>query len=126
MQSVHVSIRPVLLRLLLVAAVAVSHCCLMGQTAWAAGVHDGAMSAHGAPGPATAADWHRSPMAPMICDGAHAVVAARLALPAPAPASVPVAVTVALGSLTPQPSPVYRDPPDPLPPSRATLQIFLI
>ena len=128
MESVFPHPRMVLLRLLVVAAIAVGHCCLMGQNAWAADAHGGGSSAHGVPGQAMPAHWG-SPAAPMVCDGAHAVVAARLALPAPTPVAALMAARQALGAGVTgpaRPARAYRNPPDPHPPSRAVLQIFLI
>jgi len=127
MESLRLQIRPVLLRLLLVAAVAVSHCCLMGHAAWAADGRAGGASAHVAPGHLPVAARDGAPMAPMACDGAHAVATTRPAVPSPGPAAVPVAATaVARGGATLWALPAYRNPPDPLPPSHAFLQTYLI
>jgi len=126
MTSVRRHTHSLVVRLLLVVTVAVGHCCLLGQTAHAAGVHAGTGPVHGAEASPAGFECQRTPVAPMACDGAHAVATARAELPAPALASMPAAVTMGLGSLTPQPARAYRDPPDARPPSRATLQIFLI
>jgi len=129
MESLRPHSRLLVLRLLLVAAVAVSHCCLMGHAAWAADGHGGASLAHVAPGHAMSAQWQGTAMAPMVCDGAHAVASARLAVPVPTSAAAPVAAHLApasLGAGSPQPARADRARPDPLPPSRATLQIFRI
>jgi len=128
MESAFSSTRLVFVRLLLVAAVAVGHCCLMGHTAWAADVHGGDLSAHMAPGQAPSVQWQPLPAAPMVCDGAHAVMIARPALPAPSSVAMPMMAASVLGSGTRTSRPVlaYRGPPDAPPPSRSTLQIFLI
>jgi hypothetical protein len=124
---------PVLLRLLLVAAVAVGHCCLMGHTAWAGDAHGTGASAHPAvhPAPDVAghAHWAPLPDAPMVCDGAHAVTSARPALPAPTAFAVPVAVSGVRGPAAPShasPAWAERAPPDAVHRSRATLQVYLI
>jgi len=116
-----------LLRLLLVASIAVSHCCLLGHSVWAAGLHGDGPMAHGMAGQAASADWTPVPGSPMVCGGAHGVATARLAVPSPGPAVVPVAAcAAALGGPARWTVPAYRDPPDPLPPSRARLQTYLI
>lgn len=125
MESIHSSTRQVLLRLLLVAAVAVSHCCLLGQTAHAAGVHADAGSMHGAAAGVAGFECERSPGAHMDCEGAHALASARVALPAPGPAVAGVAPV-------PTATPAHRSAPsrpvlpERSPPSRAVLQTYLI
>jgi len=127
MTPVHRHTDSLVVRLLLVAAVIVSHCCLMGHSAWAADVHGGGSSAHTVPAHALPAEWQGTPVAPMVCDGAHAMATAGLALPAPVPAPMSAAaVTVPLGSPTPQRPASVSDPPDAFPPSRALLQTYLI
>lgn len=129
MVSLAAHTRQVILRLLLVAAVAVSHCCLIGHAAWAADAHGGAIAAHLAPGHAVPATWQGVPAAPMVCGGAHGMTAARVAVPAPAPAATPVAagpVPDPWGSGPERPVHADRARPDPSPPSRAGLQSYLI
>jgi hypothetical protein len=128
MTPVHRHTDSLVVRLLLVAAIAVSHCCLMGHSAWAADVHGSGSSAHTAPAHALTAEWQGTPVAPMVCDGAHAMATARLALPVPTPGSALVAAHLALCAVGTGARPVaaYRDPPDPIPPSRALLQTYLI
>lgn len=117
--------RSALLRLLLVAAVVVSHCCLMGQTAHAAGVHADGGPAHGVTQGVAGFECQRVPSAPMACEGAHAVAVARMAVPAPAIAALPVPTAPAGGSLRWSPA-LVPDPPDLGAPSRALLQTYLI
>jgi hypothetical protein len=127
MVSLRANARLVLLRLLLVAAVAVSHCCLLGHSAWAAGLHADGAATHGEMGPAAVTAWTQAPEMPMVCGGAHGVATARPAVPSPGVTALPVvAAPTAVGGPASRPVAARAHSPDPLPPSRAVLQTYLI
>lgn len=127
MASVSRPSNALVVRLLLVAAVALSHCCLLGHSAWAAGMHGDGVGAHGAAATTADATWGLAPEAPMVCGGAHGVAAVRPAVPSPGAAALPVvATTRPVGGPLPRSVPARAHPPDPRPPSRSRLQVFLI